>query len=64
MVIYLAFRDRTGCRQYSFDDYFQMIDYFAKACYHGETIHVMVFISENGAPIYQFNFLADCLEAL
>lgn len=35
----LAYRKKTGCKQYVFDDVEKMILYFSKKAYLGETIH-------------------------
>lgn len=35
----LAYRKKTGCKQYVFQDAEEMVNYFSKKAYLGETIH-------------------------
>jgi len=39
----LAYRQKTGCKQYHFDTYNEMRKYFDKKCYKGETIYYIEF---------------------
>ena len=49
----IAYRVRTGCKQYVFDDYRGLVKYFLKDCYDNEDLIVNEFDSD-GCAIRKF----------
>jgi hypothetical protein len=41
--MFIAHRDKTGCKQYPFSSFDSMTKFFNKKCYYGEIISYMEF---------------------
>jgi hypothetical protein len=58
--LFLAHREKTGCKQYVFYSFTDLYNYFNKACYKGETIYYSAhqWIKDGK---YSRPYLEDCL---
>ena len=49
----IVYRDKTGCRQYIFENYTDFVRHFTKDCYEGERFLVTEF-DDDGAHVRKF----------
>lgn len=58
----LAFRRKTGCRQYNFTNLEKCFKYFRKKCYYGEMLLIMEFDEKSRKKINEFWHLNEYTE--
>lgn len=52
----LAFRSKTGCKQYIFKNLQETFKYFQKKCYWMEQIHIIEYSDTSHREIHNFSY--------
>lgn len=52
----IAYRKKTGCRQYVFDNVSAMCRFFSKPCYENEIIKAVVYSDVFSKELYEITF--------
>lgn len=53
----LAYRQKTGCKQYVFDNKLQAFEYFGKKCYYKEHIKLIEYDDVSNKEVSTLNFV-------